>query len=433
MFKDEADRISRAVTSAKVYIDHVGSTSVQGLASKPIIDILISLGDWSSIDDVILKMKALGYTVSEECHNVPRYFLTKYNADHSSGYHIHICEPHCQWGKDMLVFKNELDCDKKLSDEYSKLKKNLANDYGNDVQSYIIGKKNFIENRLQEVESEFGVNRLLSHQRAELNKAERLQIYMMTVQFIIAVIASFSVYLVNNKYLFALALVGFLFMVLWLYLSQGQQRHRTAGDQARRAILLISGLNMQPSAGQKLRINDGFNFILTKDNIRREEDHFASREVPSYKRLVEMIEESSYWTCYLQNVSSKVMLITLSLFFVVFILVSGAAIASLDSDNLISLSRAMIALVLFVISSDALGLLLSYRSAVLSIDEIFKRVETIAAKEFLESDTLLLMSDYNAAIERAPAILPGIYKLSRNTLNKKWRVYMNEKYNSNKK
>jgi len=431
MFKDEADRISRAVTSPKIYIDHVGSTSVKGLASKPIIDILISLSDWNSISIVISKLKELGYTVSEECHNVPRYFLTKYDSNHSSGYHIHICEPHCQWGKDMLVFKNELDCDKTLSDEYAKLKTVLAKNYSDDVQMYMVGKKDFIENRLQEVESEFGVNRLLSHQRAELNKAEHLQIYMMIVQFIIAVIASVSVYLVNNKHLFSLALVGFLFMSLWLYLSQGQQKHRAAGDQARRAILLISGLNMQPSAGQKLRINDGFNAILTKGNIRREEDHFASREAPGYKRLVEMIEESSYWTCYLQNVSSKAMLITLSLFFVVFVLVSGAAIASLDSENLISLSRVMIALMLFVISSDALGLLLSYRSAALSIDEIFKRVETIAAKGFLQSDTLLLMSDYNAAIERAPAILPGVYKLSRSKLNKKWRIYMNEKNNSN--
>lgn len=43
-----------------------------------------------------------------------------------------------------------------------------------------------------------------------------------------------------------------------------------------------------------------FNVEITSINSRREEEHFISREEPSYKRLIEMIEESSYWTSYLQ-------------------------------------------------------------------------------------------------------------------------------------
>jgi hypothetical protein len=107
--------------------------------------------------------------------------------------------------------------------------------------------------------------------------------------------------------------------------------------------------------------------------------------------------------------------------------VSGAAVASLKSDGLITMSRVMIAIMVFVISSDALGLLLSYRNSASTIDEIFKRVEVAAARGYRESDVLLLMSDYNAAIERAPTTLPWVYKLSHAGLNKRWQAYIEAK------
>ena len=216
-------------------------------------------------------------------------------------------------------------------------------------------------------------------------------------------------------------------MLWWLYLSQEQQKYRTAGDQARRAVLLISGLDMKPSAGQKLRISEGFHAVISSNTLRREESHFATREVPSYKRLAEMIEESSYWTRALQRISAKVMVGILFFLAAVVFVAGGAAIASLDSDGLISISRAMIAIMIFVISSDALGLLLSYKSSASTIDEVFTRVEGAAARSYSESDILLLMSDYNAAIERAPATLPGVYKFSQKKLNRRWQAYMEAK------
>ncbi|MBH2847043.1 GrpB family protein [Serratia marcescens] len=429
-FLEEADRIKSAVKFTVIFIDHVGSTSVEGLSSKPIIDILISLCDWSAIDNVVNELKKLGYSVSEECEQVPRCFLKKYNSDNSGNYHVHICEPHRSWGRDMLIFKNELTADKELLKNYSDLKIKLAKLHSDDIESYMSGKKTLIENRLREVKNEFGVDRLLSYQRSESDKAEKLQIWMMACQFLIATVAAFSVYFDNNTTLFSLAIFGFLLMLGWFYLNQGQQRHRSAGDQARRVVLLISGLNAIPSAGQNLRINDKFNVTITKKTLRREEEHFSTREAPGYKRLVEMIEESSYWSCYLQKFSAKMMSIVLFILVAIIFIVSVAAVTSLDSNNLISLSRVMIALMVFVVSSDSLGLLLAYKNASTSVEEVFNRVEAISAKGYLKSDALLLMTDYNSAIEKAPAILPYAYKLSQEKLNKKWKAYSEGKLNN---
>jgi hypothetical protein len=87
----------------------------------------------------------------------------------------------------------------------------------------------------------------------------------------------------------------------------------------------------------------------------------------------------------------------------------------------------MIAIMVFVISSDFLGLLLSYRGSAVAIDEIFKRVETADARDYLEADILLLMSDYNAAIERSPTPLPWIYKFRRKGLGQRWQAYVEAK------
>ncbi|WP_233971604.1 GrpB family protein [Pectobacterium versatile] len=430
-FLEEAQKIKNAVNFTTIYIDHVGSTSVKGLSSKPIIDILISLCDWDAITKLADVLVKLGYEIDEKCDDTPRFFLKKYNETSSDNYHVHICEPNSQWGRDMLVFKSELITNSDFANQYVDLKKKLVKDCSGDIESYMKGKKIFIENKLLEINSEFGVDRLLSYQRVESNKAENLQVYMMITQFIISLLAVISVYRSEGSELFWLAIIGFILMVLWFFLSQAQQRRRSAGDQARRVILLMSGLKVLPSAGQSLRINDSFNAEITKNTLRREEDHFATREKPGYKRLVEMIEESSYWTCYLQKTSAKLMLVILYLLATVIFVVTGAAILSLNSNELISLSRAMIALMIFIISTDVLGLLISYRNASSSIGDVFNRVEGISAKGYLKSDALLLMADYNSVIEKAPATLPFVYISCQKKLNKKWRDYSEVKFNSN--
>lgn len=429
-FLEESQKIKNAVNFTTIYIDHVGSTSVEGLSSKPIIDILVSLCNWGEITRFADELVKLGYEIDEKCDDTPRFFLKKYNEANSDNYHIHICEPNCQWGRDMLVFKNELITNSDFANQYVDLKKKLVEEHSGDIESYMSGKKIFIENKLLEVNSEFGVDRLLSYQRVESNKAENIQIGMIIVQFAISILAVISVFLSEGRYLFWLAIIGFILMIVWFFLSQTQQRCRSAGDQARRVILLISGLDILPSAGQSLRINDSFNAEITKNTLRREEDHFSTREKPGYKRLVEMIEESSYWTCHLQKTSANLMSVILFLLAIIIFVVTGLAISSLNSSELISFSRAMIALMIFIVSTDVLGLMISYRNASSSIGEIFRRVEEITAKDYLKSDALLLMADYNSAIEKAPATLPYVYNFCQKKLNRKWRNYSEVKFKS---
>jgi GrpB-like predicted nucleotidyltransferase (UPF0157 family) len=61
MFAREADRIRAVLGSLAVLIEHVGSTSVPGLAAKPIIDIVLAVPDSADEQAYLPALVAAGY------------------------------------------------------------------------------------------------------------------------------------------------------------------------------------------------------------------------------------------------------------------------------------------------------------------------------------------------------------------------------------
>src|ERR1700675_2222514 len=67
LFKQERTRIENALGSFALAIEHVGSTAVPGLPSKPIIDLLIGVpGLEEAKERCIEPIKALGYKYMPE-------------------------------------------------------------------------------------------------------------------------------------------------------------------------------------------------------------------------------------------------------------------------------------------------------------------------------------------------------------------------------
>ncbi|MBC3924168.1 hypothetical protein GHO40_21525 [Pseudomonas helleri] len=422
-FSIEAQAIRDRLQDLSFFIDHVGSTSVSGLPAKPIIDILISLQDWGTSEGVVSNIRELGYQVREADLDTPRYFLVNYSSPDSVGYHIHICKPQSAWEQDMINFRDELRINDKLACDYAELKKKLAETHKDDVDSYALGKKEFIERALKKRASKFSINKLLTHQNVEFDKADSYGRSMMWLQLSLALTAAFSVYVDQGWVLLLIALMGFGFLAAWLVLSQSQQKHRAAGDQARRAVLFMSGLGKKPSLEEQQRILKKFTIPLSVTDWALEENRFASREFPGYKRLAEIIEESAFWTGDLHRGSAEFMGKILWGSLLCSFIVSVAAIVFAPQNNLIAFNRALIAVMLFFISSDMLGLYFSYKRSAASLEEIFHRVEISALRGYLDSDILLLASDFNAVIENSPSPLNFFLKARANKLSLRWEIY----------
>lgn len=420
--------IRSATASLRMFIDQVGSTAITGLAGKPIIDLLVTPVDWQDADRISAALATIGYAREVAKSGLPREFLVKPAANGGSiSFHVHIAPRESEWGRNMLVFRDQLAADRALAKRYSALKRQLAVAHPSDSEAYTQGKSDFVEEVLRHADGAFGNERLLTYQRVELDCSRRFQDLALSAQLGVAVVAAVSVYSDNNVIQLNFALVGFLLAALWLALAHKQRSHRAAGDQARRVILLASGLGERISAEQRLRVFDGFSVSIEGKPLVREEDHFASREAPGYRRLAELIEESAYWTRDLQRSSAA----WIRNVVVGTALLIGCALwtglLALPTDASVSLARVLVAALVFLVSSDVLSSIFAYREAAAAIGVILQRVETAAARDYPSSDILLLMSDYNAIVESAPFALPGVFRWRNAGLTRRWRNYLEQK------
>ena len=65
-FEAEAPRLAECLGEVVVRLHHIGSTAVAGLPAKPVIDVLLEVGDLEALDAVAPALVALGYEAKGE-------------------------------------------------------------------------------------------------------------------------------------------------------------------------------------------------------------------------------------------------------------------------------------------------------------------------------------------------------------------------------
>lgn len=143
-FETEAARIRSALPAALVSrIDHVGSTSVPGLAAKPIVDIQLSLHAMVPRSSYVDPLVGLGYRwVADAWDDEHEYFSLDTGTGRS--FQIHACRAGGDWERRHLAFRDALRADPGTSAAYERLKRELAENHPNDIMTYVDGKTDFV-------------------------------------------------------------------------------------------------------------------------------------------------------------------------------------------------------------------------------------------------------------------------------------------------
>lgn len=137
-----------------IEIHHIGSTSIEGLKAKPIIDILIvidSLNNISEIEEILSKY---------DYHNrgqqgVPdRYFFAK-GPEEARTHYIHFVEPKSNTYYNQVYFKKYLIEHPEYIKKYCDLKQQLALKYADDRPKYTQGKNEFITDIIKKAKDEY--------------------------------------------------------------------------------------------------------------------------------------------------------------------------------------------------------------------------------------------------------------------------------------
>ena len=155
-FEREAARIRAALPSELVtQIEHVGSTSVPGLAAKPVIDIQISLHAMAPRAAYFEPLTALGYHWTVDPWDDEHEYFSR-EGDEGLGFHLHVCLTRSTWERRHLAFRDALRADPETAAAYARLKTDLAAAHPHDIPSYVDGKTGFIR-RIEEREIGSGV------------------------------------------------------------------------------------------------------------------------------------------------------------------------------------------------------------------------------------------------------------------------------------
>ena len=123
---------------------HVGSTSVEGMIGKPIIDILLCPDDETAPEEVALKLEQFGYKNLGECGRPGRIFMSCGDKPGDTIY-LHICHKDHQVAQDQLLFQKILRENRTVFSEYYSLKTLLAAVFQDDRNLYRAVKGKFVE------------------------------------------------------------------------------------------------------------------------------------------------------------------------------------------------------------------------------------------------------------------------------------------------
>lgn len=148
MFEEEATKLRTIFGYEITEIHHIGSTAVDGLKAKPVIDIMPVVINIGRVEDFNTAMIDIGYEPKRENGLPGRRYFQKGGDERT--HHAHFYEVGNFVIKRHLAFRGYLCSHPDTIKEYGNLKKELSHRFPHDIEAYIQGKELLvleIENR----------------------------------------------------------------------------------------------------------------------------------------------------------------------------------------------------------------------------------------------------------------------------------------------
>ena len=142
LFEREAAQIKAALDERALRIEHVGSTSVPGLAAKPIIDIVLVVPDSADEPAYVPPLEAAGYVLSIR---EPDWFEHRVFKGPDTNVNLHVFSAGCEEIERMVGFRDWLRQNDDDRDLYERSKRELAQKTWKYVQNYADAKTAVVE------------------------------------------------------------------------------------------------------------------------------------------------------------------------------------------------------------------------------------------------------------------------------------------------
>ena len=142
-YERERKAIAEILDGNGISIYHIGSTSVPGLAAKPIIDMMAVVRSLEKVDDARGKFSELGYEYLGEFGIAGRRYFRKGGDERTHQIHIFQADDWNNIGRH-LAFRDYMRTHEKERAEYAEIKTALAQRFPYDIDGYCDGKDAFV-------------------------------------------------------------------------------------------------------------------------------------------------------------------------------------------------------------------------------------------------------------------------------------------------
>jgi len=128
-------------------IEHVGSTAVEGMLAKPVIDIMFGVASLEGSKPAIDVLERNGYCYADYRTEVMHWFCKPSDAFRT--HHLYLVPFNSDLWMDRIHFRDLLRADPSTREAYAELKTKLAARYSADREAYTQGKSSFVMKNLR--------------------------------------------------------------------------------------------------------------------------------------------------------------------------------------------------------------------------------------------------------------------------------------------
>ena len=136
-FEKIKNELENAIGDMVIAIEHVGSTSVQGMSAKPCIDIDVVIKDYSVFDIVVSRLADIGYIHEGNLGIKDREAFKYTDKPHLQTHHLYVCPQYSTELHRHITFRDYLRTHPEAVNEYSKVKEKAAQLFPDNIDKYM--------------------------------------------------------------------------------------------------------------------------------------------------------------------------------------------------------------------------------------------------------------------------------------------------------
>ena len=137
--------LEAALGALALSVEHIGSTSVEGLSAKPCIDIDVVIKERSYLPEVIERLANIGYIHEGNLGIEGREAFDYKDKPHLAKHHLYVCHASSAELRRHIAFRDYLRANPEAVKEYSRVKEEGAELFPFDIDKYIEHKTPFIK------------------------------------------------------------------------------------------------------------------------------------------------------------------------------------------------------------------------------------------------------------------------------------------------